>query len=143
MAHHCCLAGVESEYVWDEAAAKGITQFFSNDNAKAVVLGKQTNINKVVISKVEDKAEISLSEFLALRELVLKDGGEVDGVFPSPNFRSFFCFPLDTSTSMKRVKVVHVTDPCQMFVNLVGDDLSYLKYLNLPLFLCNDRIYCY
>jgi len=71
---------------------------------------------------------ISLREFLAFRELACKDVGK--GVLQPPHFRTYFCNPLDTSSSVKLVKVVLVTNPCQLFVNLVGNDQSFLKYMN-------------
>ena len=129
LAHHCCLANVARELYWNEDAGLGVAQFFGSDIGKVTVLGKDDNTSRVVVSKCEDKADISLLEYLSVRGLAHKMESE-ERCYQPQSFRSYHSLPLDTSVSYHLVKVVHVVSPGQMFVNLVGKDGSFLKYMD-------------
>ena len=63
-----------------------MAQFFGSDVGRVTVVGKE-------VSKDEDKAEISLLEFLSVRGLVRKMESE-ELCFQPPSFRSYHSLPL-------------------------------------------------
>ena len=84
----------------------------------------------VTISKEEDQADISLVDFLVFRDLASRKGGGLEGICLPTSFTSFLYLPLDKTVKEHFVKVVHVDTPDQMYINLVGENLSYVKYMD-------------
>ena len=62
-----------------------------------------------------------------LRLLVERKGGGLEGICLPTSFRSFLFLPLDKMVKEHFVKVVHVDTPDQMYINLVGENLSYVN----------------
>jgi hypothetical protein len=118
-----------SEHDWSEHAARGLKQFCGRDVCKATVLGARDCMGKnlmiVTISTEVDQADISFLDFLVERK-----GGGLEGICLPTSFRSFLYLPLDKTVKEHFVKVVHVDTPDQMYINLVGENLSYVKYMD-------------
>ena len=78
----------------------------------------------VTIIKEEDQADI------IFRDLASRKVGGLKGICLPTSFRSFLYLPLDKTVKEHFVKVVLVNTPDQMYINLVGENLSYVKYMD-------------
>ena len=123
-----------SEHDCSEDAARGLKQFCGRDVCKATVLGARDCMGKnlmiLTISKEEDQADISFLDFLVFRDLASRKGGGIEGICLPTSFRSLLYLPLDKTVKEHFVKVVHVDTPDQMYINLVGENLRYVKYMD-------------
>ena len=124
-----------SEHDWSEEAARGLRQFCGRDVCKATLhsAGGQGLHGQEPYDthhhKEEDQADISFLDFLVFRDLASRKGGGLEGICLPTSFRSFLFLPLDKMVKEHFVKVVHVDTPDQMYINLVGENLSYVNYV--------------
>jgi len=129
LALHCRLAGIISELEWGENAGRGVEQFCGRDVCRAVVRDEEENLTIVSITKMIDGAVVSLLEFLAFHGLVEKEGGDEYEISKTSPVRSFYLLTLEMKKS-HLVKVVHVTSPGKIAMNVIGEYQSYQTYMD-------------